>query len=162
MKKFIITGLSVMLLVGCGATKEKKVTEETQQEQTVNAQQESKYSFPEGVTSVGEGKVKVVTPDGTSENGNVPVVFIKKDTIIQQVEIELSNFQRDNETFVYIDKRFEEAHQVRKLTQTTIELKEETLQPGVHTLTAIQYENNDPNGKVIKFAEAKFENKPAQ
>ncbi|WP_242221682.1 hypothetical protein [Bacillus cereus group sp. BfR-BA-01380] len=161
MKKFIITGLSVMLLVGCGVTKEKNVKKETQQEQTVNAQQESKYSFPEGVTSVGEGKVKVITPDGTSENGNVPVVFIKKDTIIQQVEIELANFQGDKQTFVYVDKRFEETHQANELTQTTIALKKETLQPGIHTVTVIQYENNDSNGKVINFAEAKFENKPA-
>ncbi len=150
-----------MLLVGCGVTKEKNVKKETQQEQTVNAQQESKYSFPEGVTSVGEGKVKVITPDGTSENGNVPVVFIKKDTIIQQVEIELANFQGDKQTFVYVDKRFEETHQANELTQTTIALKKETLQPGIHTVTVIQYENNDSNGKVINFAEAKFENKPA-
>ncbi|MGG2065834.1 MULTISPECIES: hypothetical protein [unclassified Bacillus (in: firmicutes)] len=162
MKKFIITGLSVMLLVGCGVTKEKKVKEETRQEQTVHAQQESKSSFPEGITSVGEGKVKVTTPDGTSENGNVPAVFIKKDTIIQQVEIELANFQQDKEVFVYVDKQFEETHQVIELTQTIIALKEKTLQPGIHTVTAIQYENNDPNGKVINFAQAKFENKPAQ
>ncbi|HDX9580685.1 TPA: hypothetical protein ROX88_004351 [Bacillus pseudomycoides] len=162
MKKFIITGLSVMLLVGCGVTKEKNVKKETQKEQTVYAQQENKYSFPEGVTPIGEGKMKVVTPDGTSENGNVPVVFIKKDTIIQQVEIELANFQADKEIFVYVDKQFEEKHQASELTQTTIALKKETLQPGVHTVTVIQFENNDPNGKVINFAEAKFENKPAQ
>ncbi|MGF9965914.1 hypothetical protein [Bacillus rhizoplanae] len=162
MKKFIITGLSIMLLAGCGVTKEKKVKEERQQEQTVNAQQESKYSFPEGITSVGEGKVKVITPDGTSENGNVPVVFIKKDTIIQQVEIELANFQEDKEMFIYIDKQFEKKYQASEVKQTTIALKEKTLQPGIHTVTAIQYENNDPNGKVINFAQAKFENKPAQ
>ncbi|MEH7463396.1 hypothetical protein V7166_15305 [Bacillus thuringiensis] len=162
MKKFIITGLSVMLLAGCGVTEEKNVKEETQQEQTVNAQQEIKYSFPEGVTSVGEGKVKVVTPDGTSENGNVPVVFIKKDTLIQQVEVELENFQEDKDIFVYVDKQFEDKHQVKKLAQTTVSLKEETLQPGIHTVTAIQYENNDPNGKVINFVQAQFENKPAQ
>ncbi|MDC2866426.1 hypothetical protein [Bacillus sp. BP-3] len=162
MKKFIITGLSVMLLVGCGVTEEKNVKEEKQQERAVNAQQEIKYSFPEGVTSVGEGKFKIVTPDGTSENGNVPVVFIKKDTLIQQVEIEVANFQEDKEIFVYIDKQFEDKHEVNKLAQTTIALKEETLQPGIHTVTVIQYENNDPNGKVINFVQAQFENKPAQ
>ncbi|MEI4802083.1 hypothetical protein ACIGHG_08980 [Bacillus sp. NPDC077411] len=162
MKKFIVTGLSVMLLVGCGVTEENNVKEEKQQERVVNAQQEIKYSFPEGVTSVGEGKVKVVTPDGTSENGNIPVVFIKKDTLIQQVEVELENFQEDKEIFIYVDKQFEDKHQVKKLAQTTMSLKEETLQPGIHTVTAIQYENNDPNGKVINFVQAKFENKPAQ
>ncbi|MDM5188480.1 hypothetical protein QUF99_14485 [Bacillus sp. DX4.1] len=161
MKKFIIAGLSVMLLVGCGTLKEKQEVEPKKEEQVVNAGQKSKYLFPEGANPIGEGKVKVVTPDGTSENGNVPTVFVRKDTLIQKVEIELANFQGDKETFVYVDHIFEDTYQVSRSTQTTVELKQETLEQGNHTVTAIQFENNDPNGKVVNFVQAKFENKPA-
>ena len=80
--------------------------------------------FPEGAMSIGEGKVKVITPDGTSENGNIPTVFIKKDTLIQQVELELSNFQSDKETFVFVDQMYTDKHQVTSTTQTTVQLKE--------------------------------------
>ncbi|MFE6704775.1 hypothetical protein ACFVEL_07215 [Bacillus thuringiensis] len=161
MKKFIITGLSVLLLVGCGAPQEKEDAQSKQEEQVVNASDENMVVFPEGAMSIGEGKVKVITPDGTSENGNIPTVFIKKDTLIQQVELELSNFQSDIETFIFVDQMYTDRHQVTSTTQTTVQLKEKTLETGSHTITAVQYENNDPKGKVISFNQATFETKPA-
>ncbi|MFQ6339795.1 hypothetical protein ACLNAL_25000 [Bacillus sp. AF62] len=161
MKKFIITGLSVLLLVGCGAPQEKENAQSKQEEQVVNASDENMVVFPEGAMSIGEGKVKVITPDGTSENGNIPTVFIKKDTLIQQVELELSNFQSDKETFIFVDQMYTDRHQVTSTTQTTVQLKEKTLETGSHTITAVQYENNDPKGKVISFNQATFETKPA-
>lgn len=78
MKKFIITGLSVLLLAGCGAPQEKEGAQSKQEERVVNASNENIVVFPEGAVPVGEGKVKVITPDGTSENGNIPAVFIKR------------------------------------------------------------------------------------
>ncbi|MDA1973002.1 hypothetical protein PDL13_20030 [Bacillus cereus] len=161
MKKFIITGLSVLLLVGCGAPQEKEDAQSKQEEQVVNASDENMVVFPDGAMSIGEGKVKVITPDGTSENGNIPTVFIKKDTLIQQVELELSNFQSDKETFVFVDQMYTDKHQVTSTTQTTVQLKEKTLETGSHTITAVQYENNYPKGKVISFNQATFETKPA-
>ncbi|KZD28333.1 hypothetical protein BW897_09570 [Bacillus cereus] len=161
MKKFIIAGLSVLLLVGCGTPKEKEDAQSNQEEQVVNASDENMVVFPEGAVPIGEGKVKVTTPDGTSENGNIPTVFIKKDTLIQQVELELSNFQNDKETFVFVDQIFADKHQVTSTTQTTVQLKEKTLETGSHTITAAQFENNDPKRKVISLNQATFETKPA-
>jgi hypothetical protein len=161
LKKFIIAGLSVLLLVGCGTPKEKEDAQSNQEEQVVNASDENMVVFPEGAVPIGEGKVKVTTPDGTSENGNIPTVFIKKDTLIQQVELELSNFQNDKETFVFVDQIFADKHQVTSTTQTTVQLKEKTLETGSHTITAVQFENNDPKGKVISLNQATFETKPA-
>ncbi|EEM35420.1 hypothetical protein bthur0003_20450 [Bacillus thuringiensis serovar thuringiensis str. T01001] len=153
--------MSVLLLVGCGAPQEKEDAQSKQEEQVVNASDENMVVFPEGAMSIGEGKVKVITPDGTSENGNIPTVFIKKDTLIQQVELELSNFQSDKETFIFVDQMYTDRHQVTSTTQTTVQLKEKTLETGSHTITAVQYENNDPKGKVISFNQATFETKPA-
>ncbi|HDR7794161.1 TPA: hypothetical protein QCY19_004876 [Bacillus luti] len=161
MKKFIIAGLSVLLLVGCSTPKEKEDAQPSQEEQVVNASDENMVVFPEGAMPIGEGKVKVITPDGTSENGNIPTVFIKKDTLIQQVELELSKFQNDKDTFIFVDQVYADKHQVTSTTQTTVQLKEKTLETGSHTVTAVQYENNDPKGKVISFNQATFETKPA-
>ncbi len=110
---------------------------------------------------MGEGEVKVITPDGTSENGNVPTVFVKKDTLIQQVEVELTNFQSDKETFVFVDDIFADKYQVTSVTQTTVALKQTTLETGHHTVTAVQFENNDPKGNVVSFKQANFETRPA-
>ncbi len=39
-----------------------------------------------------------------------------------------------------------------------LKLKEKTLETGSRTITAVQYENNDPKGKVIRlFNQATFE-----
>lgn len=159
LKKFMITGLTIIVLAGCGQVKDAEYAKENSAEQFVNTEGATKYSFPKETDATHKGSIIVVTPAGTSENGNIPTVFIKKDTIIQQVEIELSNFQEDKEVFLYVDKIFEDRHSVSNFTDTTIELKEETLKPGIHTITAVQFENDDPSGKVISFAEAKFENK---
>ncbi|PFE03176.1 hypothetical protein COE15_24515 [Bacillus cereus] len=161
MKKFIIAGSSALLLVGCGVSNGKEETQPVKEEQVVNASEESVTPFPEGTMPIGEGRVKVITPDGTSEGGNIPTVFVKKDALIQQVELELTHFQNDKETFVFVDKIFEDKHHVTNMTQTTVELKQSTLETGYHTITAVQFENNDPSGKVINFVQAKFENKPA-
>ncbi|MBO1580062.1 MULTISPECIES: hypothetical protein [Bacillus] len=162
MKKFIIAGLSALLLVGCGVPNEKKETQPVKEEQVVNASDESVTPFPDGAMPIGEGKVKVITPNGTSEDGKIPTVFVKKDALIQQLELELADFQNDKETFVFVDNIFEDKHHVTRMTQTTVELKQKTLETGQHTVTAVQFENNDPAGKVINFVQAKFENKPAQ
>ncbi|MDZ5609411.1 hypothetical protein U2I54_20675 [Bacillus pseudomycoides] len=162
MKKFIIAGLSAVLLVGCGVPNEKKETQPVKEEQVVNASDESVTPFPDGAMPIGEGKVKVITPNGTSEDGKIPTVFVKKDALIQQLELELADFQNDKETFVFVDNIFEDKHHVTRMTQTTVELKQKTLETGQHTVTAVQFENNDPAGKVINFVQAKFENKPAQ
>lgn len=56
----------------------KEGAQSKQEERVVNASNENIVVFPEGAVPVGEGKVKVITPDGTSENGNIPAVFIKR------------------------------------------------------------------------------------
>ena len=55
---------------------------------------------------------------------------------------------------------FADKYQVTSTTQTTVQLKRK-LETGSHTITAVQYENNDPKGKVISFNQATFETKPA-
>lgn len=65
------------------------------------------------------------------------------------------------ETFVFVDQMYTDKHQVTSTTQTTVQLKRKTLETGSHTITAVQYENNDPKGKVISFNQATFETKPA-
>lgn len=157
----MITGLTVIMLAGCGEIQDTEHMNEKNTEQFVDVEGATKYSFPKQSNATYEGSVTVITPAGTSEDGNIPTVFIKKDTIIQQVEIELSDFQEDKEIFLYVDESFEDRHRVSHFTDTTMELKGETLEPGIHTITAIQFENDDPSGQVVSFAEAKFENKPA-
>ncbi len=160
MKKLIIAGLSIGLLAGCGSTDTKSEAKDqtTQSEKSETSNKKtSKYPFPKDATPVGDGKIAVSTPAGNSENGNVPVLFLGKDTIMTQIGIDYATFQGDKQTFVYVDKIFKETTQVGELTQSTFPLEEDSLKPGVHTVTAVQFENDDPKGKVLNFVEAKYE-----
>ncbi|HDR7363129.1 TPA: hypothetical protein QCX21_000796 [Bacillus toyonensis] len=160
MKKLIIAGLSIGLLAGCASTvnKSEAQNQTTQSEKSETSNKKtSKYPFPKDTTPVGEGKITVDTPAGNSENGNVPVLFSDKNTIMDQIGIDYANFQGDKQTFVYVDKIFNKTTQVGELTQSTFSLEEDTLKPGVHTVTAVQFENDDPKGKVLNFVEAKYE-----
>ncbi|OXB98948.1 MULTISPECIES: hypothetical protein [Bacillus] len=160
MKKLIIAGLSIGLLAGCGSTDSKsEVKEQTTQSEKpeTSTKKTSKHPFPKDAKPVGEGKITVDTPAGNSENGNVPVLFSDKNTIMDQIGLDYANFQGDKQTFVYVDKIFDRTTQVGELTQSTFTLAEDTLKPGVHTVTAVQFENDDPKGKVLNFVEAKYE-----
>ncbi|HEF1901516.1 hypothetical protein CON42_30795 [Bacillus thuringiensis] len=160
MKKLIIAGLSIGLLAGCGSTDSKSEVKDqtTQSEKSeTSTKKTSKHPFPKDAKPVGEGKITVDTPAGNSENGNVPVLFSDKNTIMDQIGLDYANFQGDKQTFVYVDKIFDRTTQVGELTQSTFTLAEDTLKPGVHTVTAVQFENDDPKGKVLNFVEAKYE-----
>ncbi|BCA33693.1 lipoprotein [Bacillus wiedmannii] len=129
MKKIIVTGLALGLLAGCGSTDSKSEakdnTTQSSNSETSN-KKTSKYPFPKDATPVGEGKITVDTPAGNSKNGNVPVLFADKNTIMDQIGIDYANFQGDKQTFVYIDKIFIKTTQVGELTQSTFSLEEDT------------------------------------
>ena len=54
----------------------------------------------------------VTISDGDSENGKVPVEFVAKDTFTAQLGVELVNFKRGKQTFIYIDKIFDSTEHV--------------------------------------------------
>ncbi|WP_329764363.1 hypothetical protein [Bacillus nitratireducens] len=159
MKKFIVAGLALGLLAGCGSTDSKSEAKDNTAQSSTEASNKktSKYPFPKDATPVGEGRITVNTPAGNSENGNAPVLFADKNTIMDQIGLDYANFQGDKQTFVYVDKMFNMTTQVGELTQSTFSLEEDTLKPGVHTVTAVQFENDDPKGKVLNFIESKYE-----
>jgi uncharacterized lipoprotein len=170
-KKILIGMMVVGLLAGCGsqstqttkneknAKNEVKTTETTQK--TDETSPKSKYPFP-NAAPVGDGKLTVSTPAGSSDGGNVPVLFIKPDELVQ-IGAMMENFQGDKQTFVYVDKIFNSTEQAGQMHQTSINPGKNDLKIGVHTVTAVQFDNDDPAiGKVINFVEAKYEVKAAK
>jgi hypothetical protein len=178
-KKILFGILAIGFLVGCNSNadskKEENNTEVTTQDnkkdespalneepQTVEKQEESKYPFPSAATT-GEAKLTVSTPSGDSSSGTAPVLFVNPDDILIQIGADLENFQGDKQTFIYVDKIFQTTEQVGELTQTSVDLSENQLEVGVHKVTAIQFENDDPvNGNVINFVEAEYEVKESK
>jgi hypothetical protein len=173
-KKILFGILVVGFLVGCstdagdepGEEKTEVAKEENKDSQPTSEtevkQEESKYPFPTNATPVGDAKLTVSTPAGNSSDGNAPVLFVQPDDLIIQIGADFENFQGDKQTFIYIDKIFSNTDQVGELSQTSLDLSENLLKPGLHTVTAVQFENDDPSSPVINFIEAQYEVKESK
>ena len=158
MQKLIATGLVVGLLTGCGFAESKNDTKDQpkqNQEAEISTQKTDKYPFSKVTAS--EVEVVVTTSAGNSYNGKVPAEFVTKDTKMAQIGVDLANFQEDKKTFIYVDKRFYSVEQGGELKETAVVLSEDTLKPGMHTVTAVQFEGDKPTGRVLDFSEAKVE-----
>lgn len=161
MKKVLLL-LLILFLAACGSEEPVEETESGKENETAETtQEESKYPFPTDSTEMGEGSINVSTGSGASENGNVPVLFVGKDALLTQISLILENFDGDKETFIYIDEYFIEAEQVGFKTKTSLSLEGNLLKPGTYTVTAVQFENNDPNSTPVAFTEAQYEIKEA-
>ncbi|EHP6530293.1 hypothetical protein KMW44_001377 [Listeria monocytogenes] len=127
-----------LLLVACGST-EKTSSDE---EKTVE-----KVNFKK--SDAGTGKFWIDTASGTSENGNVPVMFYDSNLKVTQLGINTSDFNAEKQTYIYVDGYLNDKFQLGT-TQTSLNLKDDALKVGKHDVVAVQYENNDPKTKVAE------------
>lgn len=169
MKKLIATGFVVGLLTGCGSVESVNDTKnQPQQNQKAEANKGKikDYPFPTETGSLGEGELIITTSEGNSKNGKVPAEMME-DVLIAHLLVKLAKFQEDKLIFFYYDKKFHFKEQAEKLresgvivdgvVETTLDLSGDQLKPGIHTITAVQFEGDEPSGKLLNFTEAKFE-----
>lgn len=159
MKKIIIT-MSLIFslgLVGCGQKTEVKQTNTNEVKQETKAEIKNEFKFPEGQSKVGKGTIYISTPSGTSENGSVPVLMVEKDTSITQIGLNASNFDGSKVSYIYVNKKFVQKEQLGEMTQSSLNLEGDLLKDGTYTVSVVQYENDDINGKVTQFIETKYE-----
>jgi len=159
----IFLAFFLMAVFGCSNneennnTNENQTTEETKKDETQETTK-SKYPFPNDATAKGNGKITLSTAAGTSENGNTPVLFVSEEDILIQIGMDAENFDGSKQSFVYVDKMFSNTEQFGELTQTSVNLQESMLKPGIHTVSVVQFDNDDPNsGSVTGYTEAKYE-----
>lgn len=158
----------LLMLAACAKEETSEPTPENskqvaEQPEQANKKEESKYPFPEGTQATGIATITVSTPAGSSEGGNVPVLFVEKDSLMQQIGMDLANFDGSKQTFIYLDKIFVNTEQVVELTQTSLTLEQKDgLKPGIHTVTAVQFEGDDPTAAVTTYTETQFESKEAK
>lgn len=152
-KLFYIGALSALLLAACGDEEKGKV--EPNETNEVSNKEDSEYPFP-GSELIGNATITITTPAGDSSNGNTPTLFVGKDDMLNQVGIDLENFDGSVETYVYINEVFLEKVQAGELTQSSLSLTGDNLKPGEYTVTAVQFTDNDPTKTPFNVTEAKF------
>lgn len=117
--------------------------------------------LPEGdYAELGEGTVYIATAGGTSENGNVPVIYAEKDLILKQIGLNAWDFNGGALSFIYVDGMLVDKAQLAN-TQMTLDLQGEQLSEGLHSVEVVQYENDDPASAMIAYKAMQYEIKAA-
>lgn len=149
-------------LTACGSNEEPKeektMTENTEskEEPKKEAKEENKKDLPDGQYSdMGEGTMFLSTAGGTSENGNVPTVFVS-DEILLQIGLNTSAFDGSKLSYIYVDG-MENAKEQLADSQTVIDLSENALKEGKHTVEIVQYDNDEPTGTMVTYKKAEYE-----
>ena len=83
------------------------------------------------------------TPGGTSENGNVPQVAIKKGTTLTQIDINYRDGDGSVCT-VYVDGIENTKMNASKFIQSTLTLQGSDLDDGVHTVEMVAMDGDTP------------------
>ena len=147
MKKFVIVLLLVILVLvmtGCGTA-------------AVEPETLPPRDFPAGdYTEMGDGVVNVLTPSGSSENGNIPVLYLEPNTMMVQIGLEAWDFNGGALSFVYIDGMLVEKVQLAN-TQKALSLEGSSLSVGVHEVEVVQYSKDDPAGEIITYKTMAYE-----
>ncbi|MCL6446049.1 MAG: hypothetical protein K6T83_21830 [Alicyclobacillus sp.] len=166
MKKWICAmgAMIIVPLAGCG-TSSQNTTQHTGSHPSVTANttkdkpepKKSKYPFPAGATTTGKGKVVVYTPSGGSDGGKTPVLFVKPDDQMLQIGVDTMDFDGSKQVFLYINKVFQKTVQGGMQNEDAIDLDGDQLKPGVYTVTAVQFQDNDPTKKVTSFHETMYQ-----
>ena len=87
-------------------------------------------------TDTGNGELYIVTPDGTSEDGNVPKLIVEKDTVLTQIGCE-TNGMEYAKCVVYVDGMENGEMITDDMCYNTISLTEDELSEGVHTVEVV-------------------------
>lgn len=101
----------------------------------------------------------IYNQSGTSEDGNIPVIYADKKTIMTSIAIRTRDFTGSLLTYIYIDDNLYDTKQLSD-SQMTLMLDQTYLAEGLHTVTVKQYEENDEDGKVLYENSASYEVKP--
>lgn len=116
-------------------------------------------SLPDGdFSDVGEGTLYISNASGTTKNGDEIIVYPNMNSIpFAYVDYELWDLDGSVLTYIYLDGVEIDKHQVGAGFQSSISLVDKSqVTEGKHTVTAVQYEGNDPTGEIIFYRSAEF------
>ena len=161
MKKYLLLLGSAMILAACGATDEPEVSEEASSTSEVLQESSSAVSEVAVVTElpadeIGAGAFNLVNSSGTTETGEPITVLYKPDTVGADFDIRTLDFDGSRLTFVYVDGVYVEKYQFGE-TWIQFDVPDSILKKeGLHTVSLIQYENDDQSGTIITAKHHQF------
>ncbi|KGF09675.1 hypothetical protein HMPREF1635_01945 [Clostridiales bacterium S5-A14a] len=156
MKKLSVVMLALVLafvFVACG---DNGNTNESKSKETKSEEKKVEKDFKGDYEDMGNGTIMLSTPSGTSEDGNVPFLFVEKDDQLIQIGLDTSDFDGSKLSYVYVDGMEKDKDQFGD-AQSTIDLEKNDLKVGKHKVEVVQYDTDKPDGNVVTYKVAQYE-----
>jgi hypothetical protein len=140
----LITFVLAIFTVGCS----KEIVE--------NKVETDKY-IPEGLTNeIGKGDIVINTPTSTSEDGNIPVIYIDEYKGLVQLGFTSIDFDDSRPSYIYIDKKLNTIETLGKSDSINLTIYEENLNEGMHKVEVVQFDNNKTSGTPITYKSCNY------
>lgn len=156
----IMIGMLAVSMSACGGsdtpdeTKTENVKNETPEEEVVVV----KRDFPEGEYSdLGSGTFSVQTSGGDSADGSTPVLFAKENSVIVQIGYKAEGMDGSKLSYIYIDGMENTTEQLGERVQGSLDLQEDALSEGIHTVEVVQYDTDEPEGEIVTYKSCQYE-----
>lgn len=177
MKKLLVIAMAIALCVpfsGCGqnpnakassvlssSSKGSEAMSSEQASSAISSSATAKRDLPEkDYKSCGKGSFSISTPSGTSENGNVPIVYYGNNEASNYgVDFSARDFDGSKLSYEYIDGYLISKNQISD-EDSSIYAKANNLTNGKHKVEIVQYGTNKPEGKIVTYKSAFYEVKP--
>ena len=151
----MFAALMVCSITACGggSTSEASESEPATETPAVTSDKD----LPEGdYQEMGEGTVYIINESGTSENGNVIVIYAAEDLLLTQIGLEAWGFNGGALSYIYIDGMLADKMQLAD-SQTSLDLAEDQLTAGIHTVEVVQYVDDDPAADMTVYKAMQYE-----
>lgn len=161
----MLAGCMALSITACGGgEKETPKNNETKTESTEEAseaetpKEETDRDFPSGdYSDLGNGKFSIQTEGGDSAERITPVLFVTEDDILIQIGYCAEEMDGSHLSYIYVDGMENAKEQLGEMVQGTLDLQDDALAKGVHTVEVVQYDTDEPSGNVITYKSCQYE-----
>lgn len=155
-KKLLIVMLALVLAFVFAACGDNGNTKESKSKETKTEEKKTEKDFKGDYEDMGAGSIYISTPNGTSENGNIPVLFYDDDLLLTQIELAANDFDGSKLSYVYVDGMEKDKFQFGD-TRKIINLEKDDLKVGTHKVEVVQYDTDKPDGNVVTYKVTQYE-----
>ena len=155
-KKILVLMLALVLVFVFAACGDNINTNGSKSKETKTGEKKVEKDFKGDYEDMGAGSIFICTPNGTSQHGNIPVLFYDDDMLLMQIELAANDFDGSKLSYVYVDGMEKDKFQFGG-TRITINLEKGDLKVGTHKVEVVQYDTDKPDGNVVTYKVAQYE-----
>lgn len=152
----ILALITLFSFTGCQNNSGNQSSNNTATKQEEKASTAEKVKIPPNTKDTGKGTITINTPSGTSENSQIPVIYVDKDTSLTQIGLDSSEFDGSKLSYILIDGNANSKEQLGT-SQNTLTLKDNDLKVGTHKIEVVQFDNDKTNGNIVTYKTAGYE-----